>query len=446
MTRVLVLGAGVAGLTIACRRASQGETVVLEAQSRIGGSVRTIRQDGYVLEAGPNTLRTTEAAERLVHDLKLEPEVVLADGRAPRYILRYGAPQPIVPGPPGLFTKVLTTRGKLRMLGEARVPKRPDGVEDESVSEFFRRRFGEEAASYAAGPFVSGVYAGDPASLSMRSAFPKLWEAEGRSGSVILDAWKHRRDPRPKRPRTLNFRQGLATLVEALAEGRNVVTGAAVTALEGPRAEGPAWRATTADGRSFEGDVLVSTLGAPAVAKLLGDRLPRSRAALAQVKSASVVVVLLAFRVASAGAAPRGFGVLIPHEDTWRSLGILYPSSLFAGRAPAGIAVTTSFLGGALDPATPSQSDEELFAIAEREVRFVQPGLGARVERWIARWPSAIPQLPLQHHRTLAALEEDLAELNGIGAPPRLIVTGPWRDGVALGERIARGEAIGAAL
>ena len=185
--RVMVIGGGIAGLAAAFRRASPGETVVLEADGRLGGSVRTLRENGFVLEAGPNTLRTTAAADRLIADLGLTPDLVLADRRAPRWIVRGGRPRAIVPGPKGLLNTALSTKGKLRLLGEVRAPRRPPGLEDESVHDFFVRRFGEDAATYGAGPMVSGVYAGDAASLSVRSAFPRLWDAEARSGSVLRD-------------------------------------------------------------------------------------------------------------------------------------------------------------------------------------------------------------------------------------------------------------------
>ena len=99
--------------------------------------------------------------------------------------MRGGSPRAVVPGPAALFNTVFTTKGKLRLLKEPFVAPRPASLEDESVHSFFARRFGEEAALYGAGPMVSGVYAGDPRSLSMRSAFPRLWEAEGAAGSVI---------------------------------------------------------------------------------------------------------------------------------------------------------------------------------------------------------------------------------------------------------------------
>jgi oxygen-dependent protoporphyrinogen oxidase len=462
--RVVVVGGGIAGLTAAFRRATSGETTLLEGSTRLGGSIRTIREDGFVVEAGPNTLRTTAAAESLIRDLGLERDVVLADGRAPRWIVRDGRPRAIVPGPKGIFNEALSTSGKLRLLGDWRVPRRPDTLEDESVHAFFVRRFGEDAATYGAGPMVSGVYAGDPKSLSVRSAFPHLWEAEGRSGSVIRDFLKggfsFNRNPdgskAPRfRPRTLNFTRGLFQMVEALSmklseAGVAVETGAAATAIEGPRrgAPGRRWTVRTADGRAFDADVVVSTLDAQTTAALLDGRLPRSRGLVAAIPAAPVSTVIFAFSPGSPDAAPRGFGALVPRTEQIRSLGVLYPASLFAGRAPSGVALTTSFLGGALDPGAAALPDPDLLALALRDVRELHPLLTADPDRhWITRWPKAIPQLPLGHHRAMEALEADLGEVaRAAGAEETLVLTGGWRDGIALGARIERGEAIGKAL
>jgi len=462
VTRVVVLGAGIAGLTAAFRRASTGETIVLEAGPRAGGSIRTIREDGFTLECGPNTLRTTESAERLLADLGIEREAVAADSKAPRWIVRGGSPRAVVPGPAALFNKVFSTKGKLRLLKEPFVAPRPASLEDESVHSFFARRFGEEAALYGAGPMVSGVYAGDPRALSIRSAFPRLWEAEGAAGSVIrgLLRKKERKAgdaaaPARHRARTLTFDTGLFTLIEALLSrlserpGFRLETNAAVVAVEGPRADsapGRRWTVRTADGRAFDADVLVSTLSAPATARLFGNVLPRSAAALAAVPSSPVTVVLQAYRApASPADAPRGFGGLIPQVEGFRSLGILYPASLFTGRAPEGFVLTTSFLGGALDRAFAGAPDADLLAVAGSEVARFFPRLGPPLRSWIVRWPEAIPQMPLGHHRSLAALDADLAALEAV-APGALHVTGGFRDGIALGERIACGEAVGKAL
>ncbi len=469
--RVVIVGGGIAGLVAAFRRASPGATVILESDGRLGGSIRTIREDGFVLEAGPNTLRTTAAADRLITDIGLEADLVLAGRRAPRWIVRGGRPRAIVPGPRGLVSSVLSARGKLRLLGELRAPRRAPSLEDESVHDFFVRRFGADAATYGAGPMVSGVYAGDAMNLSVRSAFPHLWDAEAHSGSVIRDYIAGglgfgRRGPTPlvppdppgrrHRARTINFTRGLFQMIEALAmkltdAGARIETNAAVVRLEGPRPDLPGrrWSLRTSDGRSFDADSVVVTLDPGVTARLLGDRLPRSGAAVAALPVSPVATVIFAFRPPTPEDAPKGFGVLVPRVEGIRSLGVLYPASLFSSRAPAGIALTTSFLGGALDPEIAAADDATLGDLALSEVRRLHPGLRRCVpeKTWITRWPRAIPQLPLGHFRTMEALDEDLAEVDRrAGATGTLVLTGGWRDGIALGARIDRGEAIGRTL
>jgi oxygen-dependent protoporphyrinogen oxidase len=458
--RAVVLGGGIAGLTAALYRSKRGggETLLFEGSSRLGGSVKTFREDGYVLEAGPNTLLTKPASEALIQELGLEREVVIADPKAPRWIVRGARARAIKAGPAGLFTTSLSWAGKIRMGLEPFIHGRDPNLEDESVDSFFRRRFGNDAMTYAAGPFVSGVYADDPKTLSTRSATPffsKLWEAEGAAGSVVKGLMRERRAsrglPRKPRSRTLNFTNGLEQMIEALsaritAAGATISTDARVVALEGPFAPETAprrWRVRTSDGRVVEVDAVLSTLDAAAVARLLGDRLPRSGSRLAAMRSSPVAVVPMAWD-ASGGGAPVGFGALIPRHEGFRSLGVLYPSALFGGRCPAGTFTTVSFLGGALDPAIVSAPEEEIFRAAEAEVRRLHPRAGRLLAAWLARWPNAIPRIPLRHHETLGLLEEDLAALDG--GRGTLHLTGAWKDGVSVSDRIARGTHYGAAL
>lgn len=456
MSRAVVLGAGIAGLVAAFRRRSgpgSGDVVLLEPGERAAGSVRTLEESGLVLEAGPNTLRGTPAVERLLADLGLGGEVLVADPRAPRWVVRAGRPRAVFPGPRGLLTPAVPASAKLRALAEPLVPRRPEATEDESVHAFFLRRFGAGVARYVAGPLAAGVYADDPATLSARSAFPGLWEAEGRAGSVLRGLLAKSGAPgRPARTRTLTFRRGLRALPEALvarlpASGATLVTGAEVASVEGPVAGAPCpWRVRTADGRSFEAERLVSTLDARRLVLLLGERLPRSAPRLRSLCSVRLAVVLQAYRVPRPERAPRGFGCLVPRGEGFRTLGLLTPSSLFPGRAGPGVALATALFGGALDPGAAALGDEELAALAEEETRRLHPGLGERLLARVERWPAAIPRLPVGHHETLAALDADLADVHRGFPEPVLLVTGPFRDGVSLADRVAAGEAAGARI
>ena len=457
MRRIVVLGGGTTGLALAFRRnqnpAPGDDILVLEEGPQAGGSIRSLREEGLVLEAGPHTLRATEAAERLVADLGLGEEVLVADPRTPRWIVRRGRARAIFPGPAGLFTSALSLSAKARLLREPFVPPRPAALEDEPAHDFFSRRFGPGIAHDVADPLAVGVWADDPATLSARSAFPALWEAEGLSGSVLRGLLASRRGAR-SRSRTLSFRQGLGALVERLVErsaraGVRVELNAEVEAIEGPLADGDAggtWRVHIADGTVYPADTLVSTLDARSLASLLGPRLPRSGARLSALEYSRIVLVIQAFRPGRAAGAPRGFGVLLPRGEGFRSLGILYLSSLFPQRLPDGVALTTSFLGGPLDRFAPDLTESELLRIGETEVRRLHPGIGPTVHGRVVKWPAAIPRLPVGHHATLELLARDLEDLNAGGGPPRLVVTGSWRDGLGIGERIARAEEIARAL
>lgn len=459
MRRIVILGGGTSGLSLAFLRnqnpAPGDDVLVLEEGPQPGGSLRTLREEGFVLEAGPHTLRTTPAAERLVTSLELDDEVLVADPRTRRWIVRGGRARAVSPGLAGLLSTAIPFGAKLRALKEPFVAPRAAALDDESVHDFFSRRFGAGFARFVGEPVTSGVWADDPKTLSARSAFPRLWEAESRSGSVLRDFLKGPKSPRPRSTsRTITFRSGLATLAERLAArsqraGVRVELNAEILAVEGPfdgADGGGAWRVQIADGTVYPADTLVSTLDARSFASLFETRLPRSATRLSSVSYSRLAVVLQAFRPELAGEAPRGFGVLVPRGEGFRSLGILYLSSLFPQRVPEGFALTTSFFGGALDPSAPDLTEGDLLKVAEAEVRTLHPALGPRVHERVLKWPAALPRLPVGHHATLDLLAHDLAAINAGSERPRLVVTGSWRDGVGLGERIARAEELAPTL
>ena len=459
MRRIVILGGGTSGLALAFLRnqnpAPGDDIVVLEEGPQAGGSIRTLHEEGLVLEAGPHTLRTTPAAERLISGLDLEEEVLVPDPRSPRWIVRGGRARKVVPGPAGLLTTAIPFRARMRALKEPFVPPRPADLADESVHDFFCRRFGPGLAHFAAGPLVSGVWADDSKSISTRSAFPNLWEAERREGSVLRGLLNAPKPPGPRfRSRTVSFREGLASLAERLVArsqraGVRIELNAEILAIEGPfdgEDGGGTWRVQIADGTIYPADTLVSTLDATSLASLLQTRLPRSGPRLSAITYSRLAVVLQTFRPERAKDAPHGFGVLVPRGEGFRSLGILYLSSLFPQRVPEGVALVTSFFGGALDPSLPDLTESELLELAAGEVKRLHPAIGPRVYGRVLKWPAALPRLPVGHHATLDLLAQDLAEINAGSERPRLVVTGSWRDGLGLGERIARAEELAPTL
>src|SRR5271167_66646 len=222
--QALVVGAGISGLTTAFALQKSGiSTLVLEATSRPGGVIQSIQRDGFLLECGPQSFSGNAYITAICKELDLLDQRILADPKAPRYVLINDKLQNVPMGPGLLASAFLgggTRTAILRdLLGHTRAPE-----PDESVADFTRRKFSSTLLDRLVGPFVSGIYAGDPEKLSLRAAFPILNEAETTSGSIlrgaiaVMKSRKAKRGDTPGEKATLQtFREGNETLIRSLA-------------------------------------------------------------------------------------------------------------------------------------------------------------------------------------------------------------------------------------
>ncbi|MFZ0639088.1 MAG: protoporphyrinogen oxidase, partial [Candidatus Acidiferrales bacterium] len=173
--QVIVVGAGISGLACALRLGELGVAVrVLDAAENPGGLISTIHRGGFLFESGPQSFQVTSELRELIRAAGCESELLEADPHTPRYILRAGKLHPAPMSPPSLLTTSLLGVGsKMRILSEPFRRSQP-AAGDESFADFVRRKFGTEILEHLAGPFVSGIFAGDPEKLSLRSSFPSL--------------------------------------------------------------------------------------------------------------------------------------------------------------------------------------------------------------------------------------------------------------------------------
>ena len=227
--RVVIIGGGFAGLAAAHRlhRASDDlEALLLESSPRIGGKVMTHRNDMGVFEEGPNAMLTPDGALKDLIDLSGVSLIEADESAKRRYLCRAGRLVEIAPSPWRLLRGgALSLGGTLRMCCEAFVGARKcqHGNHasaqwgDESVHSFLKRRFGLEFADRFAAPMVSGVFAGDPKSLSLQSAFSKLAQLEAEHGSVIKGMKRLRAEGTPA-PRLYAPRNGMQSISEAITK------------------------------------------------------------------------------------------------------------------------------------------------------------------------------------------------------------------------------------
>lgn len=430
----VVIGGGISGLACAYRLRQLGSSVtLLEATERAGGLIGSVQQNGFLFESGPQSFLSSETLLELIHDLGLADELLQADPQAHRYVLIRNRLQIVPMSPNSLLTSpLLSVRSRIRIVTEALGRTRPPGPE-ESVASFVRRKFGHEILEYLVTPFVSGVYAGDPEKLSLRSAFPSLAEWEEKYGSVVRGAIKSRPASSAPRPALCTFRKGMNTFLTRLSQalGQNFQTRAGVKALR-RASNGPApnFELRIARGSGEErmtAAAVVFAIPAYAAAGLLKGFSPRLATFLNGIAYAPVAVIAHGFDRRQIGNPLQGFGFLVPRREKVRVLGTVWNSSLFPGRSPNSMVAMTSFAGGVMDPAIVEMDCDSIASIIENEISEILGITGPPVERAVWRHPKALPQYNLGHAQAMTAIREELSQI------PGLFLAGNYREGPSIG-------------
>jgi oxygen-dependent protoporphyrinogen oxidase len=412
----LVVGGGISGLVCAYALRKAGvDAEIIEASSRAGGVVNSIARDGFLLELGPQSFAGTAALRRLCDELGISDQLLEAPPRAPRYVVVDSALQPVPLTPPAFFMSSLIGGSTKWTVVRDALGRSVPPESDESVAAFVRRKFSAQLLDRLAAPFVSGIYAGDPERLSIRSAFPQLYEAEEVSGSIVrgmLRLARARKGPR-ERSTLLTFRDGNETLIQALATnlGPALRCGVTVTAIQRGAGSGPKGGRFVADMKSQTGhealvtDSLILATPTKVASELLKPLDPDFESALGAIEYAPVAVVSLGYRKSDVGHALAGFGFLVPRSEGLRTLGTVWNSSLFPGRAPSGHVLVTAFVGGVTDPQAISLSSGQLAATVHREIAALLAIGGPPVFSHVRFYQHAIPQYNLGHRERLASLE-----------------------------------------
>ena len=444
---IAVLGGGITGLTAAYRLAQRGHRVRLfEVADRLGGAIRSELTDGWLIEKGPNSLLAGDPAlAALIEELGLQSEEVATRPSARnRYVLRRGVPVAAPLSPPGLLRSSLFSLGtKIKLLRELLMKPRVRTA-DVSLEEFARSHFGQEFVDYAVNPFVTGIYAGNPKKLSARYAFPKLWELEQAHGSLLRGqiATAKARTPHVRHG-IISFREGLQVLPDAMAarlpEG-TVSLRAKIQALM----PGAPWSVVWTDGTTTTTetfDAVIAALPAPALAQLrFGALGERPLATLDTIEHPPLSSIFLGYKREQVAHALDGFGLLVPELERRSILGVLFSSTLFEGRAPAGHVALTVLVGGTRQPGLARLPMDDLITAIEPDLQRMLRISGAPVFRRHRFWPRAIPQYNLgyaTHLETMAATERAL---------PGFYLGGQARDGIALPACIAAGERLAARI
>lgn len=442
MRSVAVVGGGITGLTAAFRLQQKNVSVtVYEARDRVGGVIQSVQHDGYLAEFGPNTiLETSPQIAALVDDLGLTKRRLYSDPSANNRYLVHSGRLVKMPGAPLGFirTPLFSLAGKLRLLLEPFV-SRCDPAREESVAQFVERRLGREFLDRAVDALVGGIYAGDPGKLSVKEAFPRLFELEQKYGSLIkgqilgMRERKRRAEVAKPNAKKFSFDEGLRVLPETLQvklRGR-IRLRSPVKRLSRTADD---WIVTLADGNTSAHSAIIYAGTAFGLAKIdIEGRSPINSATFAEIRYPPVASVVLGFRRKDIAHPLDGFGMLIPKAEGFRILGTIFSSSLFPNRAPADCVTLTSYLGGTRAPDLAQLPAEHLFEITCQDLRPLLSISAGPTFRHHVLFPTAIPQYDVgfgRFKKLLSAIET---------STPGIFFAGQYRDGISVSDCIVSG-------
>jgi oxygen-dependent protoporphyrinogen oxidase len=462
---VVVVGGGISGLAAAWQltggsepRADAPAVVLLEASERLGGPLCSEVFGGRPVDTGPDGFlgRRPEAVD-LCHEVGLADALVPIAVRGASVWARgrlRGLPEGHALGIPTRFwptarAGILGPRGQLSLARDALVP-RPDvrgPIGDRAIGPLVARKLGQRVVDVLTDPLMGGIHAGSVDDMSAAATFPPLLAAAQRRGSLMRALRAEVPPPADGPPLFWSLRDGMGSLVPALAAA--LVTRGVDVRLSEParrleRAE-QGWSIISGT-RTTQADAVVLALPATAAAQLLRSHDDEAAGLLEAIDYASVTVVTFRADPDAMPASLSGTGFLVPRrsrragDDPWAVTACTFLDQKWPHLAREGEVLLRASLGRIDDTRPAGWSDEEVASRAWDELGELM-GVTRHPRAWsVVRWPESLPQYRVHHLLRTAGVEAAIARLGA------LAVAGAAYHGVGVPACIASGRAAADAL
>ena len=449
---VLIIGGGISGLAAAHRVLELNPSTrvtILEASSKLGGTIQTEHRDGFLLERGPDSFISEKPhALALAKRLGLESQLIQTNEEFRRsFIVRNGRLRAVPEGfqlmaPsrmwPFITSDIFSMAGKARMAADLFLPRKStNGTSDESLASFVRRRLGEEALARMAQPMVGGIYTADPETLSLRATLPRFLDMEQKHRSLILAMMRQGREQKTgtsgaRYSLFVSFDQGMQVLVDAVtrinADFRLKTRVQRVSFDQG-------WMITTDKEEQIKADAVCLAVPAYVAASLLDNTHEQLAQKLMQIRYASTATINLGYRRAAIAHPLNGFGFVVPFIEKRSLIACTFSSVKFSGRAPEGHVLLRAFAGGALQPEIFALDEGDMAVRVETSLREL---LGIREDPLfveVAKWERSMPQYEVGHLERVGEIERLASEL------PGLALAGNAYRGAGIPDCVRSGEA-----
>ncbi len=463
--QVAIVGGGITGLAAAYSFQERARSAGIEARytlfessPRLGGKILTEKQDGFVIEGGPDSVFQQKPwATELAQALGLEPELIGSNPQQRQvYVVNRGRLTPMPEGVmlivptrfmPFIRSSLISWPGKIRMGLEFFIPPR-SGDQDESVGSFIKRRLGREALEKIAEPLMSGIHVSDPETQSLLGTFPRFRALEKNYGGLIRGMLAQRRaasvqgknggkpgEPSWRGSAFVTFTEGMGRLVEALSasltDGR-LLTGAPVTDIQ-PILDG-GYELRTSGGESILADAVILATPAFVSARLVSRFAPKLAHALESIRYVSTATLSLAYRKSDLPQPLKGSGFIVPRGEKRLVSACTWSSAKFANRAPEDSILLRCFMGGPGREELVDYDDERLVGIARGELAALMGIQAAPLLARVYRWVKGNPQYDVGHLERVRQMHESCTRI------PGLFLAGGALEGVGIPDCIHQGQ------
>ena len=447
MKQILIIGGGITGLASAFYLQEEihaknlpYKIKLVEAADRLGGKIATVRRDGFTIERGPDSfLARKKPAVKLVEKLGLTDELVRnATGQS--YILVKRKLHKIPPGSfmgiptevsPFLFSRLFSAKGKLRAGVDFVRPKGKE-AEDQSLGEFFRRRFGDELVEHLIEPLLSGIYSGDIDEMSLMATFPNFYHLEQKHGSIIKGLQKTmpkkpKKNKHEKRPGIFyTIKSGFETIVEAMEDKLDDDVVLKSTAVDHVEKKENYYHVLLSDGTVYKADAMIVTTPHQTIANMFSQYEPLK--VVEEIPNSSVANVALAFDEKAIRKDLEGTGFVVSRNSDFRITACTWTHRKWPHSTPEGKVLLRSYVGGPYDRDAVDLSEEELVDIVLKDLNKTMKIKGDPEFVVTSRYKNMMPQYAVGHIERIKKIrsfaEENLpgvyfagASFEGVGVP-----------------------------
>ncbi|MED3651496.1 protoporphyrinogen oxidase [Heyndrickxia sporothermodurans] len=446
--KVVIIGGGITGLTSAFYLQNEIkqnnlpiEFKLVEASRRLGGKIKTVRKDGFVIETGPDSVLTKkESFSKLVDKLGLQHELIESETDKTYVISNdklYLIPEGAVVGiptqiSPFILSSLFSFSGKVRAAADLIIPRLKE-KKDVSIGQFFRRRFGDEVVENLIEPLLSGIYAGDIDQLSLKAIFPQFYEVEKRYRSLIIGT---KRD-KTYSNRFLTLRNGLESIVESMEEKleeSSIMKGIRVVKVE-KSSRDQDYEISLNNGEHLEADSVIIALPH----YLLPNIFPRYDffEPLSKVPATSVATVAMAFSEEAIRKNFDGTGFVVARNSDYTINACTWSHKKWPHSTPDGKVLLRNYIGRAGDETVVDLSDAEIEQIVFDDLNKLVELSDEPDFTIVSRWKNAMPQYTIGHEERVKALKDNIVK-----NLPGVIIGGSSFEGISVPDCISQGESI----